>query len=161
VEDAALRGTGPYAKFKAMVDGFFGGLGFDKLFGKDGFYQDTMESRQQLLSIRQRTKDIFLNSSRAPIWEQKNIDRLYPDPDKFFRNPRTEAKKFNELRSALTDEWTYNNGIIKSSSDPKEVSTASKSNLEVNKLLTLLTPNVDNAHPTDIQEILNRTLTGQ
>lgn len=131
-------GTGPYAMLQSAIDRVMGGLGADKLFGKEGFFPETQENRQVLRTIKQLGKAALMNSSRGAIWEQQRIDELFPDPDKLFTNPRTEAKKFGTLRKTLLQEKAFNNEAIVSSVTPKEVSELRKANVDINRLLSLI-----------------------
>jgi hypothetical protein len=137
VQEAALGGTGPFASFKAAMDRFFGGLGADLIFGKEGLFPDTQKNRQVLRLVRQTGKAGLLNSSRGAIWEQQNINELFADPDVFFTNPRTEAGKFELLRNTLITERALNNQAILTGT-PKEIEKLRQSNLEINKTLAVL-----------------------
>ena len=136
VKEAAVAGTGLWANMGAAFDAVAGGLGVDKLFGKNGFFEDTQEARQMLRITRQLGKSAFMNSSRGAIWEQQKIDKIFPNPDKIFTNPRTEAKKIKALRKALLTEREFNNKAIESSVDAKEIKRLEKSNQDINKLLS-------------------------
>jgi len=137
----AKSGTGPYATMKATIDHLLGGFGVDALFGKDGFFQETQESRQVLNTVKQIGKSALMNSSRGAIWEQQRIDDLFPDPNKFFVNPTTEAKKFVALRGILKQEKKFNNKAIPSAVSATEVAKLRNSNTEIDRLLTLIGTN--------------------
>ena len=139
-ERAAEGGTGPWSMAGAMFDAVFGGIGIDKVFGKKGFFQDTQENRQNLRLIKQIGKSALMNSSRGAIWEQQRIDKMFPDPDKLWRNPTTESKKFKAIRKILQVERKYNNRAIISARDPKIVSKLTSSNIELDKLLEIIGP---------------------
>jgi len=138
MEEHAHRGTGPWAMLEAVVDNIAGGVGVDKLFGAKGLFPDTMGSRQTLRILKQRGKAALMNSSRGAIWEQQRIDELFPDPERLWRNPRTESKKFQQLRGTLITEKEYNNRSISRAVTAKEVQRLRQSNEEIDRLLTLL-----------------------
>jgi hypothetical protein len=137
-EEKAKGGTGPYAMLASGIDRFLGGLGADKVFGAEGIFPETQENRQALRTIKQLGKPALMNSSRGAIWEQQKIDKLFPDPDVFFTNPRTEAKKFKNLRETLKTEKDFNNKAIQSAITPKEISELRKNNLDIDRVLSLI-----------------------
>ncbi|MFZ2604032.1 MAG: hypothetical protein WAX79_08560, partial [Candidatus Omnitrophota bacterium] len=137
-EQAALEGTGPYRKLAAAIDNVIGGMGGDLVFGARGIFPDTQVNRQVLRVIKQTGKVALMNSSRGAIWEQQRIDELFPDPDKTFRNPRSEARKFQTLRETLAIEKAYNNqGIIDAISN-KQREKLIDANNEIDRLLGLI-----------------------
>jgi hypothetical protein len=133
-EDAAKIGTGPWANLGAAFDAVAGGLGIDKLFGQEGFFQTKQQARQQLRLIKQLGKSALMNSSRGAIWEQQKIDQLFPNPSTIFTNPVTEAKKFKAVRKQLLVAKKYNNQAINMSNDPKEIRQLQDSNNNINRL---------------------------
>ena len=137
-EEAAKGGTGPYAMLAAGIDRFLGGLGVDKVFGAEGIFPETQENRQILRTIKQLGKAALINSPRFPMQEQKVVDKLFPDPDTFFVNPRTEAQKFKVLRNVMKTEKAWNNKAIQSAITPKEISDLRKNNLEIDRVLNLI-----------------------
>ena len=72
-----------------------------------------------------------MNSSRGAIWEQEKIDKLFPDPNKWFANPRTESRKIASLREALLTEKRFNSQAIAASADPKEIGRFRLSNADI------------------------------
>lgn len=136
---AALEGTGPYSALAAALDRVAGGLGADVVFGKKGLFPETTKNRQFLKVIRQIGKSALMNSSRGAIWEQERITELFPDPDTFFTNPRTEAQKIGILRDTLLVERRFNNQAIATTAiSTKEIQKLQQSNMEIDKLLELL-----------------------
>jgi len=132
-EDAALGGTGPYAMFKAFADRVVGGVLNIETF------PETQENRQALRRIKQMSKSALLTSPRGPIWEQQKIDQLFPNPDIFWANPATEAKKITGLRNVMMNEKMYNNEQIASGTlTSKEIQEYRKSNAKIDKVLNLI-----------------------
>lgn len=138
-EDAARGGTGPYAMLAAATDRFLGGLGADAAFGAEGLFPNTQDNRQILRSIRQLGKRALINSPRFPTTEQKIVDKLFPDPETFFTNPRTEARKFDVLRKIMIQERQFNDQAIQTAS-AKDVAELLKSNQEIDRFLGLIGP---------------------
>lgn len=149
-------GTGPYSMLAAAIDRFAGGVGADLLFGKKGFFPDTQANRQKLRTIKQVGKAALMNSSRGAIWEQEKIDNLFPDPDKLFTNPRTEANKFNVLRDTLLIEKHFNNQSILSATIPEEINDLRKSNIEIDRLLSLIGPKSESSLSPDDEALINK-----
>lgn len=137
-EEAARGGTGPYRAFAAAIDAIAGGLGADRVFGRNGLFPDTQKNRQFLRTIKQLGKSALINSSRGAVWEQEKIDKLFANPDKIFRNPRTEANKFQVIRDTLTIERNFNNQAIVDAVSLKEITKLRESNNEISRLLALL-----------------------
>jgi hypothetical protein len=140
-EKAARGGTGPWATAAAMVDAVVGGVGVDKIFTDNGIFPDTQQSRQTLRLIKQMGKSALMNSSRGAIWEQEKIDKLFPDPDKVFRNPSTESNKFKPMIETLKTEKQYNLRAIMQSITPEEIEKLRTANSEIDRLLALINPN--------------------
>ncbi len=139
IEEVAKGGTGPYSKLAAAFDAIAGGLGVKELFGgKGSFFPETQKNRQALRTIKQLGKAALLLSTRGATYEQKILDKLFPDPDKMWTNPETEALKFNELRITLSQVRTFNNEAIAQSSSVTEIRKLEESNIKLNRLLALL-----------------------
>jgi len=138
LQKSAELGTGIYSGIAAFIDATAGAVGMDKLIGLKGLFPDTQESRQILRIIKQTSKEAFLNSAKGATWEQKTIDKLFPDPDKLFSNPRTEAKKFIALRKTLLSELQFNNKAIATAIHPEEIKRLSKSNTLIEQTLSLI-----------------------
>lgn len=142
-EVAALGGTGPFRKIAAAADAVLGGLGII-----EDVAPDTQENRQVLRTLRQVGKAALLNSSRGAIWEQKNINSLFPNPDTFWTNPRTEANKIQVLRDTVATEKNHNNQAIAKAVSQKEIDKLRQSNAEIDNLLELIGPESgDQAQP--------------
>jgi hypothetical protein len=136
--EAARAGTGVWANVGAALDAVAGGVGIDTMLGKDGFFKDTQDARQKLRIIKQLGKSAFMNSSRGAIWEQKKIDKLFPNPNMIFVNPSTEARKVESLRKALAIEKDFNNQAMEKSANPKEIERFTQSNTDIDRLLAHL-----------------------
>lgn len=142
-------GTGTYSRIAAVIDAIMGGLDIDSLFGSDGFFPETQANRQELRALKQTAKSALLNSARGAVWEQQKIDELFPDPDKFWANPSTEARKIETMRDALVTERTYNlNAMASGALSPDEMAKFRASNFEIERALTLMGYNADGSRAT-------------
>ena len=137
-QKAALEGTGPYARVASAFEAVAGGLGLDKLVGKEGLFPGMADAKQYLRVVKQTGKAALLNSARGATWEQEKIEQLFPDPDKTITNPRIEARKFKNLISVLSDEKKYNNQAIVNAVTPKEIEKYRTSNNEIDRLFALI-----------------------
>lgn len=140
VANKARTGTGPWSNLRAATDAFVGGIGVDKIWTDGGLFPETQNNRQALRLIKQIGKAALMNSSRGPIWEQQKIEALFPNPDTFWVNPSTEARKFGQIRDALITEKRYNLQALTHSVDPKEANRYRSSNSEIDKLISLIGP---------------------
>jgi len=102
IEEAALGGTGPYSKLYAGLDAFFGGLGVDAAFGKEGFFPQTQANRNKLRNFNQLAKIVLVNNPKFPVAEQEIVSKMLANPDEFWNNPDNEANKYRELRTTLS-----------------------------------------------------------
>jgi len=91
---AARDATGPYAAFQAGVDQLIGGFvpAFRELF------QDTQDNRQYIRSLKILGSSALSVSPRLAVFDLARVERLFPDPDAFFRNPESEANKLVVLK---------------------------------------------------------------
>lgn len=150
VKAALEHGTGVYSNLAAAFDAVAGGIGADKVFGLKGFFPATQNNRQALRLVKQQGKPALLNSSRGAIWEQKNIDKLFPDPDRIWTNPATEARKIPTLREALQIERRYNTEAIASGAlSPDDVEKLVLSNIGIDKTLALIGDGTPSEAATD------------
>lgn len=149
LEDVAKAATGPYNAWQAGVNATAGGLGFDKLLGQDGVFRDTEANRNYLRLVQQTGKGALINNPRFPVKEQETVDNLFPNPDKWVTNPRTEADKVPLLRDRLNMQLRINNeelqrpGIDRQRRDKLE-----SNNIETKRTIELLGPGSSDANAT-------------
>jgi len=156
---AARLGTGPLSSLKAGIDAFFGGLGADKAFGKEGFFPDTMDSRHALRRLYHRAYGVLQQSQRGAKWDIELLKGYFPDPDTLFRNPASEARKFRDLRNMLDQRRQYNTQVIMRTTDPEMAAALEAENVELGSLVHLLTPKEDKIEPAETKEVdLDREL---
>jgi len=94
IQDAE-KGAGPLASIKAGINATLGGF-----LGRE-FFGDTIAARQSMRVIKRDAIRAFALNKRFPIAEQKQITNLLPDPDTFFTNPESEARKIPTLIDRL------------------------------------------------------------
>ena len=130
----AAAGTGPWSNLSAAADAIIGGT-----FDLKTMFPKNADNRQLLRLIKQTGKSALLNSARGAVWEQQRIDELFPDPDKFWANPDTEARKIPLLRKTLLELHSLNDQLIASgAAEPKEISKLTASNADIQRSLALL-----------------------
>ena len=83
---------GPVSSIKAVVNAVVGGF----IPGAE-FFPENERSRQELRILREEILIPLIKNPRFAIAEQKRLLKLVPDPDTFFANPETEAKKFASI----------------------------------------------------------------
>jgi hypothetical protein len=150
--EAAKAGTGPRASVAAAFDAVAGGLGLDTLIGKEGLFKNTQDSRQFLRTVKQEVSSA-LRSSRPSVWDQKRIDKLVPDPDKFFTNPRTEARKFKVMDKALRREVEFNKKAIKKATSAKEINKLREANTSMERILNSISPEQQGQGQDNVPEV--------
>jgi hypothetical protein len=138
-EGPTLVGTGGVSAMQEAFNKLAGGIGADTWVGMKGFFPENAANRDYLNGIKQQAKTALVNNPRFPVAEQKNIDRLFPNPDEFWTNPRTEVNKIPILRNMLQTQLKLNNEAIASGGLAKEeTSKLTSNNLETRRALSLL-----------------------
>lgn len=138
-EAAVRKGTGTWSNLASAYNAVVGGVGLDAAFGKNGVFAQNEANRNYLLNIRQSAKTALVNNPRFPVAEQKNVDRMFPDPEKFWANPRTEADKIPLLRNTLEEQLRMNNEALAGGALAKEeISRLTTNNIETKRALRLL-----------------------
>lgn len=152
---ARQGGTGPWSNLAASVDAVAGGIGLDKITGKEGFFQDTTDNRNALTRLIQMTKEAFIVSDRGSEWEQKMVARMYPNPETFWANPATEARKLLGLKQDLVELKTFNLQTLASGTlDPPTASKFVRANLEIDRALALMGGSGTGSAPSQADEDL-------
>lgn len=130
----AAAGTGPWSSILAAADAVIGGT-----FNVKTMFPENTDNRNALRIMKQLGKSGLLNSSRAPVYEQKLINDLYPDPDKFWANPDAEMRKIPLLVDTLNRQLLGNSEMIASgSANEDQVSKLSESNIAIVQSLAML-----------------------
>ena len=132
--EAAKAGTGPWAAFTAFLDNTYGGLT-----GTDAF-QDTMGNRQFLRGITVLGRSALVVNPRFPVAEMENVQALFPDPDRFWVNPVSQANQLIEMKRLASAQLLKNLQMIApgggASSDM--IPDIEANNREIERLLDIL-----------------------
>lgn len=132
--DAALNGTGPAASFAAFMDNLLSVTPIDIDF------QGTQSNRQYLRGLITLGRSALVVNPRFPVAEMERVQVLFPEPDAFFRNPKTEANKLVELKILAMDQKRRNlEEIAAGISDSTLLKQVQSNNFELDRLLSLLT----------------------
>jgi hypothetical protein len=138
-EVPTIKGTGLWSYVQSLSNDVAGGAGLDAVFGKTGLFRENEANRNYLLNLRQVAKTALVNNPRFPVAEQQNVDAMFPDPGKMWRNPRTEIDKIPLLRNTLEEQLRMNNEAIAGGALAKEeVSRLTSNNIETRRALRLL-----------------------
>lgn len=151
-------GVGPYSMVQAAVNKVAGGAGVDKIFGKEGFYNETEDNRQQLRLLRNEVYGAFKQSDRGSEWDQKRVNAFTPDPGSFWSNPATEARKFDKLRNALVTEKKYNLLAITRARTPKRIEDLEIANEKIDRLMIVLGTGKQDILNSKEQSLINKYL---
>lgn len=94
---AVEEGMGPFANMRAGINNvigpFMSGIPFE----------GTNRSRAAIRNFNQEAKTALVNNPRFPVAEQEVVQRILPDPGKFFQDPDAARQDLMELRSFLTN----------------------------------------------------------
>jgi len=104
--EAAREGTGPWAGLTALLDNVYGGIT-----GTDAF-QDTMANRQFLRGITVLGRSALVVNPRFPVAEMENVQALFPDPDRFWVNPQSQANQLIEMKRLASAQLLKNLQMI-------------------------------------------------
>jgi hypothetical protein len=132
--EAAKEGTGPWAGLTAFLDNTYGGLT-----GTDAF-QNTMGNRQFLRGITVLGRSALVVNPRFPVAEMENVQALFPDPDRFWVNPQSQANQLIEMKRLASAQLLKNLQMIApgggASSDM--IPDIEVNNREIERLLDIL-----------------------
>ena len=104
--EAAKEGTGPWAGLTALLDNVYGGIT-----GTDAF-QNTMANRQFLRGITVLGRSALVVNPRFPVAEMENVQALFPDPDRFWVNPQSQANQLIEMKRLASAQLLKNLQMI-------------------------------------------------
>lgn len=104
--EAAREGTGPWAGLTAFLDNVYGGLT-----GTDAF-QNTMANRQFMRGITVLGRSALVVNPRFPVAEMENVQALFPDPDRFWVNPVSQANQLIEMKRLASAQLLKNLQMI-------------------------------------------------
>lgn len=95
LEEATEEGTGPFSMGRAAINAVVGP------FIEGTPFPETSRSRAAIRNFNQTAKQALVNSDRFPVYEQKIVQQLLPNPDQFFNDPDAEREKLTEMRGFL------------------------------------------------------------
>ena len=95
LSEAVAQGTGPAAKLKSGLSNIIGP------FIEGSVSPETERSKAQVRLFNQEAKQALVNNPRFPVAEQKIVQELLPDTNKFWTDPDAEREKLSELRRFL------------------------------------------------------------
>jgi len=148
---AARNATGPYAGFAAALDNTFAGA----IPVARKAFQDTQANRQFLRGVTILGRSALVVNPRFPVAELEKVGELFPNPDKFFRNPETEANKFIELKNLALQQKARNLSELAAGRQSREVvAQIFANNYEIDRLLSLL-GTVPSNLGVDNQDVIN------
>ncbi|MQM38771.1 hypothetical protein KBTX_02790 [wastewater metagenome] len=95
VFDDLAEGTGPISNIRSAVGSVIGPF-------RDGaMFPGTERARSAIRNFNQTAKQALVNSGRFPVYEQKIVAELLPDPDQFWNDPDAARERLNQLRDFL------------------------------------------------------------
>ena len=134
---AARNATGPWANFSALIDGVVAGtVPSDTI---RNLFQDTQDNRQFIRALKILGSSALSVSPRMAVYDLARVERLFPDPDAFFRNPVSEANKLVVLKQIVVQQKTRNDQALAAGIDDATLqSEVIRKNFEIDRLLSLL-----------------------
>ena len=134
---AARNATGPWANFSALIDGVVAGtVPSDTI---RNLFQDTQDNRQFIRALKILGSSALSVSPRMAVYDLARVERLFPDPDAFFRNPVSEANKLVVLKQIIVQQKTRNDQALEKGIDDATLqSEIIRKNFEIDRLLSLL-----------------------
>ena len=134
---AARNATGPWANFSALLDGVVAGTIPSETVRN--VFQDTQDNRQFVRALKILGSSALSVSPRMAVYDLARVERLFPDPDAFFRNPISEANKLVVLKQIAVQQRTRNDQALADGiDDPTLQSEVIRKNFEIDRLLSLL-----------------------
>lgn len=132
---AVQAGTGPVASIQSGINNVIGPLVAGVPFEK------TARSRAAIRNFNQEAKTALVNNPRFPVAEQEIVQRILPDPDKFFQDPDAARAQLLELRSFLLNKREQNLQSIQGGRvTSKEVGDLSNQVAAIDRVLGLMGP---------------------
>jgi hypothetical protein len=134
---AARNATGPWANFSALLDGVVAGTIPSETVRN--VFQDTQDNRQFVRALKILGSSALSVSPRMAVYDLARVERLFPDPDAFFRNPISEANKLVVLKQIAVQQRTRNDQALADGIDDATLqSEVIRKNFEIDRLLSLL-----------------------
>ena len=136
---ASRKGTGFWSKVYAGLDAVAGGLA-PEAFGE--LFKDTTDARQFVKMVRVMGRSALASSPRFAVMDLKTVEQLFPNEETLFANPKTEARKLNDIVGYLTEEKVRILDLFanRSPMDSTMKSTLNQKLFEINRLESILGP---------------------
>jgi len=136
---AARKGTGFWSKVYAGLDAVAGGLA-PEAFGE--LFKDTTDSRQFIKMVRVMGRSALASSPRFAVADLQTVEQLFPNEQSFLANPKTEARKLNDIVGYLTEEKVRILELFAGGSpmDSTMKSTLNQKLFEIDRLESILGP---------------------
>ncbi len=137
---AAQNSTGPYAAMEAGFSNLLGGAVPVASF-QEGFV-DNDQNRDFLRSLKIVVRGaLVFNPGRISNQELTDVNVLFPDPDKFWRNPKSQAQKLVNLKDTLLNlNLEMYNILSKEGINATQVANAQNKQQKIQYALRLLGP---------------------
>lgn len=134
------NGTGPWSSINAGINATVGGFIQPEVFSR--LFKGTEEGRQFTKLVYVLGRSALAASPRFAVADLETTGQLFPNPDKFFGNPASEANKIVSLMEALKNEEIRLQRLRASASpvDSAVLSTAEQKLGEIARLKQLLGP---------------------
>ena len=136
---AARKGTGFWSKVYAGLDAVAGGLA-PEAFGE--LFKDTTDARQFIKMVRVMGRSALASSPRFAVADLQTVEQLFPNEQSFLANPKTEARKLNDIVGYLTEEKVRILELFAGGSpmDSTMKSTLNQKLFEIDRLESILGP---------------------
>ena len=154
VKDAfsqAKLGTGAYSKLTAFIDAITSLIPpvIKPKFIED-FGTETQDARQFVRGLTVLGRSSLVVNNKFPVAEMANVAQLFPNPDAFFADPESEARKLITLKKLAIQQYIRNNKLLEEGGlEDSQRSNLSGNNLEIQRLLSLL----ESVQIGDVQDI--------
>ena len=140
VQKMVLDGTGPWANIRAAfmaIEGFIPDILIPDFLEKAG--RSTTQSRQYLRVVTALGRSALVKNNKFPVREMEFVKTLFPDPEKFFTEPRREVEKLVTLKETLLAQKVENLKRLQATGlDLKDKNNLVVNNSEIDRLLTML-----------------------
>tara|TARA_Y100001963_G_scaffold64164_1_gene89473 strand:- start:9212 stop:11992 length:2781 start_codon:yes stop_codon:yes gene_type:complete len=140
VQKMVLDGTGPWANIRAAfmaIEGFIPDMFIPDFLEKAG--RSTTQSRQYLRVVTALGRSALVKNNKFPVREMEFVKTLFPDPEKFFTEPRREVEKLVTLKEVLLAQKVENLKRLQATGlELKDKNNLVVNNSEIDRLMTLL-----------------------
>jgi len=138
--EMARQGTGFYAGLTALLDNVSSVIpGPLKPEFVEQFGRETQEARQFLRGLTVLGRSALVVNNRFPVAEMQNVATLFPEPDAFFVDPDTQARKLVSLKRVATQQLRRNLRVLREGGlDKGQAEAIRANNFEIERLLSLM-----------------------